>query len=115
MELSVTLDGSGSVAETGELRAWLHDARIREVERVTQETTAPKPGEQGPTLLAILTIILGSRALVELARSLHRYIEARRPKVKLTIKTRKKLIEIDCTNPPPLDELVKEAKFLADD
>jgi hypothetical protein len=48
-----------AVAETAELRDWLHNARIREVERVIQEESPPKRGEQGPTLLAVLTVVLG--------------------------------------------------------
>jgi hypothetical protein len=86
MQLTMDLEGTGSVTETTELRAWLHDARIIEVEKVTQEEAPPKPGEQGPTLLAILTVVLTSRAVVELIRSIHRYIEAKTPKTRIKIK-----------------------------
>ena len=115
MELSLEIEGSGSVAETAELRVWLHDARIREVEKVTQEETPPKPGEQGPALLAILTVVLGSRAVVSLVQSIHRYIQAKTPKTKIKIKAGKRSVEIDCTNPPPLPELVAQAKALMAD
>ena len=102
MQLTVDIEGPASVAETSELRAWLQGARLPTVERIAQEETPPEPGEQGPTLLAILTVILGSSAMVELVRSIHRYIQARTPKTKIKIKVGKKTIEIDCTNPPPL-------------
>jgi hypothetical protein len=81
------------------------EARLREVDSVRQAETPPKPGEQGPTLLAILTVVLAGRATVELVRSIHRCIEARRPKTTIKIKTAKRTIEIDCMNPPPLPEL----------
>jgi hypothetical protein len=113
MELTVDIEGVHAVAETAELREWLRKARFRDVESITQQEQPPKPGEQGPTLLAILTVILGSRALAELVRSIHRYIEARRPKTKIKIKSGSKTIEIDCTNPPPLSDLVEQAKVLA--
>jgi hypothetical protein len=113
MQLTISLKGDRAVAETAELRDWLHNARIREVERVIQEESPPKRGEQGPTLLAVLTVVLGSRALVELVRSVFRCIEARTPKTKITITAGKKSITIDCVNPPPLAELVEQAKILA--
>jgi hypothetical protein len=112
MDITVDLEGSDAVAETIELREWLHNARIREVERVTQEEAAPAPGEQGPTLLAVLTIVLGSRAVVELVRSIHRYIEARTPKITIKITTGKKSIKIDYTNPIALPELLEQVKNL---
>jgi hypothetical protein len=115
MQLIVDLEGPGSAAETTELRAWLHNARIKGVEKVTQEESPPKRGEQGPALLAILTIVLGSRALVELVHSIHRYVEARTSTIKIKITAGKKTIEIDCKNPPALVELVKQAKILAAD
>jgi hypothetical protein len=115
VELSLDLEGPISVAETSELCAWLHDSRIRGVDSVKQAEAPPARGEQGPTLLAVLTIVLGSHALAELIRSIDRYIEARTPKIKLKIKTRSKLIEIDCTNPPPLLELINQVNRLAVD
>ena len=58
--------------------------------------------------------MLGSKAIVALIQSIHKYIEARTPKTKIKIKIGKKAIEIDCTNPPPLQELVAQAKALSD-
>jgi hypothetical protein len=114
MQLTLDVQGPASVAEASELRAWLHDARMPSVDQIEQQEEPPKPGEQGPTLLAILTVVRGSKAMVELVRSIHRYIEARRPKTKIKITSGKKTFEIDCTNPPSIEELVKEAKELSD-
>lgn len=116
MQIAISLDeGDDPVAETVELRNWLHSARLSEVERVTQEESPPEPGEQGPMLLAILTVVLGSKALVELVRSIHRYIEARTPKTTITITAGQKSIKIDCVNPPSLEALVEQAKKLTTD
>jgi hypothetical protein len=112
MELSLEIEGAGSVAETAELRTWLRNARIRDVEKITQEEQPPKPGEQGPALLAIMTVVLGSKAVVALIQSIHKYIAAKTPKTKIKIKVGKKLVEIDCSNAPPLPELVAQAKAL---
>jgi hypothetical protein len=65
-------------------------------------------------LLAILTVVLGSKAMVTLVQSIHKYIEAKTPKTKIKVKVGRKSIEIDCTNPPPLSELVAQAKALSD-
>jgi hypothetical protein len=114
MQLSIDIDGAGSVDEATQMQGWLRQGRIKDVQNVAQQEAPPKPGEQGPTLLAIITVVLGSKALVELVRSIHRYIEARTPKTKITITSGKKKIVIDATNPPPLAELVEQAKVLAD-
>lgn len=115
MQLTVNVEGSSSIADTSELQAWLHESRIPSVDQITQQEEPPKPGEQGPTLLAVLSVILASKAMVELVRSIHRYIEARTPRTKIKITSGKKSIEIDCTNPPPIEELEKQAKALAAD
>jgi len=115
MQITIGFEGDDPVADTVELRDWLHNARIREVDRVTQEELPPKPGEQGPMLLAILTVVLGSKALVELVRSIHRFIEARTPKTTITITVGEKSIKIDYVNPPSSAELVEQVKILASD
>jgi hypothetical protein len=113
MQLTINVEGDDAVVETAELRDWLHNARIREVERVTQEELPPKPDEQGPILLAVLTIVLNSKALIELVRSIHHCIEARTPRTKIKITNGKKSLTIDCVNPPPFPELVEQVKILA--
>jgi hypothetical protein len=108
MELVLDVEGPDQVKQAAELQTWLREARVGGIEKLRQEERPPGPGEQGPTLLAILTILLGSQAVVKLVRSIHRYIEARRPKTKITIKHGKKTI----VSPPPLSELEKLAKGL---
>jgi len=113
MQITISLDGKSSVPEATELREWLHSARISQIDKLTQEELPPKPGEQGPELLAIVTVILGSKALVELIHSIHRYIEARTPKTRIEIKNGDKVIIIDSTNPPSVSELVRQAQILS--
>ncbi|WP_159346605.1 effector-associated constant component EACC1 [Roseomonas harenae] len=113
MEIAIDVAGAGAVAETAELRDWLHEARIRGVEDLRQGEKLPGPGDQGPELLALLTVILAGPAVVELVRSIHRYIEARTPAVTITVKAGDRTVTIDSRNPASIDELVSQAERLA--
>ncbi len=113
LKLSISVEGPGSVAEIAELRHWLHNARIREVEAIEQKVDPPKAGEQGPTLLAVLSVVLAAPAVVELVSCIYRFIEARTPRVTVIIETPERKIKIVCANPPPLPDLVAQANRLA--
>jgi hypothetical protein len=112
---TLIVECGGDAAQATDLRSWLHDGRLAGVQRVSQLERPPKPGEQGPLLLPLLTVILASPAAVVVVKSVHRYIEARTPKIKITIKQGSKSLTIDCVNPPPIAELVEQAKTLFDE
>jgi hypothetical protein len=94
---------------------WLHEARIRGVDTLRQEQRPPGPGEQGPELLALLSVVLSGPAIIELVRSIHRWIEASRPTVTITIKSGERTVSIDSRNPKRLEELVAAAERLSGD
>ena len=108
MELQITLEGESSVEETADLKSWLHRQRITDVSAISQKEQPPAPGELGPTLLAILGVVLASKAAVELVRSIHRWIETRKRKIKIVIEAGGKKITIECENPQNFDTLVRQ-------
>ena len=114
MELSLDLDGADARAQTTDLHDWLQQARIRGVETLEQRQQPPKPGEQGPELLAILGVVLAGPAVVELVRSIHRWIEASRPSVTITMKSADgRTVTIDARNPKSIAELAAQAEQLS--
>jgi hypothetical protein len=113
MELLIDLEGRNATAEAAELRDWLHRARPKGLQELRQQEAPPRPGEQGPELLAVLTVILAGPATVALVHTLHRWIEARKPRVRIKITTpEQKIIEIDAENPPSTEELTKQVEAL---
>ncbi|MDA0575999.1 effector-associated constant component EACC1 [Burkholderia gladioli] len=106
MEITMAIEGSRAAEQTTDLRAFLFEARLPGIQTIDQQMEPPKAGEQGPAALAALTVILGAPAVVELVRGIFRYIEARRPKIKITVKTGEHSVEIDCVNPPSLEKVV---------
>ncbi|HEV7881461.1 effector-associated constant component EACC1 [Bradyrhizobium sp.] len=112
MELLIEGDGSGSVEEIRELREWLHEERLTDVRGLSQKTRPPKPGEQGPELLAVLQVLLATPAVLALVGCIKAYIIAKRPKTKITIKTEKGSVTIDAQNAKSAD-LERMAKTLA--
>lgn len=113
MELEIGVQGTDATDQTEALRMWLHEARIRGIDGLQQSQQPPKPGEQGPVLLAVLGVVLSSSAVVELVRSIHRWIEASRPTVTITIKTADgRTVSIDARNPKSIADLSAQAEQL---
>lgn len=112
MELLIEGDGPAASKEIAELREWLHEARLRDVEEVSQQKRPPGPGEQGPELLQLLNVVLAAPAVLALVASLRAYIVASRPSMTITVKTKAGSVKIDARNPPPMEELERLAKTL---
>src|SRR5262245_38608568 len=66
----------------------------------------PRPAEAGHmgALSGVLSVILGSAAVVNLVQSIHVWIKARRPKLKITIRKDGSMVEIDAENLDNLDK-----------
>lgn len=113
LELSISLDGRDAAAKAGELRIWLQEKRLRDVSRLEQVRGPPGPGEQGPELVPLLTVVLAAPAVIELVRSIHRWIEATRPAVTITVKDGDRTITIHAQNPGSVAEVAAEAERLS--
>lgn len=106
-EVILSLSGENDIAETTDLVRWIERERLDAVEKVEQKTAPPKEGEMGPSLLAILGVVLGAKATVELVKSIHKWIETRKRKVSITIEVEGKTITVDCESPETVSEIIQ--------
>ena len=104
--LTVTLVGEKDVDETTDLLKWIRRERIDGFEDIEQAKLPPKEGEMGPSLLAVLGVVLGANATVELVKSIHKWIETRKRKVKITIERDGHIMTIDCESPESVSEIM---------
>jgi hypothetical protein len=109
VELTISVEGENAVTEAADLQRWIARKRIRDV-RAIQKSDPPKQGEQGATLLAVLGVVLGAQATIELVRSIHAWIETKRRTLKVTVATNGQSIIIEANNPQDIDSLVAQAK-----
>ena len=106
MNLLIHFEGEDAVGETADFKGWLQRERIAGLTAISQKEEPPGPGELGPTLLAILGLVLGAEATVELVRCIHRWIETRKRKITITIQRWDQTITVDCENPGDVGALV---------
>lgn len=106
----IIIDGHDDLAEAADLVKWLKLDRVPDVERVEQKTLPPAPGEQGPSLLAVLGVVLGAKATVELVKSIHKWIETRKRRITVTIKTPEGEVTIDGEGPDAIDKVLASIK-----
>ena len=115
MAVLIEISGEGELAETNDLKRWIEQERISGVDEVRQEFEPPAVGEQGPTALAVISIVLGSAAMVELARSIHVWLTTRKRRLKVKISNVNRVVEVECENPPNTEELLQQIKLLIPD
>ena len=106
----VTIVGDDEIAQAADLAKWLKLDRVPDVESVEQKTLPPAPGEQGPSLLAVLGVVLGAKATVELVKSIHKWIETRKRKIKVTIRTPEGEVTIDGEGPDAIEKVLASIK-----
>lgn len=89
------------------LQDWIKQEKIKSL-KVARKVFHPKGGEMGLDPTAILSVVLGSAAIVELVKSLHIWIKTSRPKAKLYLKIENSEFRIDSENLPELQSLVRD-------
>jgi hypothetical protein len=98
MEIEVQLDGIDATEQTTfALQDWLRQERIAGL-KIEPKRGTPKPGEMGAELMTILSIVLAAPAIVQLVRSIHVWIQTRKPKVSLKVKTGATEVTINAEN-----------------
>lgn len=106
----VIVEGENDVSEASDLLKWIKSDRVPDIESVEQETRPPARGEQGPSVVAILGVVLGAKATVEFVKSVHKWIETRKRRIKVTIKTPDGEIIIDGEGPESIDKILATLK-----
>ncbi|WP_269582239.1 effector-associated constant component EACC1 [Roseibium sp. Sym1] len=108
MSIKIEIIGENALEETAHLKNWLESARISGVETVEQEEIPPDSdkGEMGPTLLAVLTVVLGSAAMVKLAESVHVWISAKYDPIIVKFTNGDEEVLLKAQNPEDLETVV---------
>ncbi|MHC4657106.1 MAG: effector-associated constant component EACC1 [Planctomycetota bacterium] len=108
MELNLELNGADANEQSilG-LQDWIRKERISGVQ-VERKTAPPVKGEMGVEPLTILSVVLGSAAVIELVKSIHVWLTVRRPKLKISLKVGQSEVEIDAINLPEQERFVEK-------
>jgi hypothetical protein len=108
MEMEVELMGTDATESSVlSLQDWIKNESITGLQS-QRKTAPPAKGELGLELLPVLSIILGSAAVVELVKSIHVWLKYRRPKVKVKFRVGPSEVVIDAENLPQQQEFVEK-------
>jgi hypothetical protein len=113
----IQLSFTGADADTpalDSLHDWLSNEQLDDV-RVEYARGKPAPGHMGVDPVVALSVILGSKAAVELFRSIVAWIQHRKPHVTLKVTTLSGTAEINAENVDGLDSAVRQALRLLND
>ncbi len=98
MEIELELKGQDADEDTAlSLRDWLQKEQISGL-LVERKSAPPKEDHMGIDPLSVLTVILGSKAIVELVKSIHIWLTVRKPKLRLKFRHGKSVVEIEVEN-----------------
>ena len=113
MQLNLNLQGEDATEQTlFSLEDWIKQEQISDL-KIQTKSGVPQPGNMGVDPISILSVVLASKAVVELVKCIHAWIQATRPKVKVKLQLSEfKTVEIDAENLPDVNSLI--AKISAD-
>ena len=96
----------------GALRPYLQDESIES----DQFLGRPDEAAMSADLVTLVSVVLSSAAVVQLARAVHTWIIHTRPGVKVRLVDGTRTLDIDCINPKDADALASEiaARFFGD-
>ena len=104
MDFDIELTGTEANDPTVlSLQDWLKNERVTGMQ-VERKFNSPQTAEMGADPLTILSVVLAAPAVVELAKSVHTWIKARKPKVKVKFKCKGNEIDVDAENVPEINE-----------
>ncbi len=98
MDLEIVMGGEATAeSDARDLQAWLHREAVAGL-RVQPKPGIPTPGHMGIDPVTILSVVLGSEAIIQLVKSLHVWMQTRKPKATVTVKTAAGEVQIDVEN-----------------
>lgn len=95
------------------LQDWLQKEQITG-SIIGRKVHEPKEGDMGIEPSEILSIVLGSAALVELIKSIHVWLNVRKPKVSIILRKDNCELEIQGKNLRNIDEIVEKTLKIFD-
>ena len=114
MHIDLELKGADADENTTlALQDWIRRERVKGLQ-VERAASPAKEGQMGVDPVTILSVVLGAKAVVELVKSIHVWIEARKPKLKLKLDIGGSVLEIDAANLPDQQVLVEQALELVE-
>ena len=114
IEIKLKLQGEGASTNTySSLQEWIRKGSIMGLQQVEAQVGQSPPQHMGMDPVTLLSVVLGSKAITELIKSIHGWIQATRPKVKIKINVDPKgemvtSLEIDAENLPEIKQLLDE-------
>src|SRR5262245_58763560 len=107
MDLEITMAGDTTAeSDARDLQAWLHREAVPGL-RVQPKPGPPTPGHMGIDPVTVLSVVLGSQAVIQLVKSLHVWLQTRKPKAAVTVKTTAGEVRIDVENLKDQDAFVQ--------
>lgn len=110
MDFEIELTGTDANEQTTlSLQDWIKNEQIEEMS-VKRKSGIPQKGDMGADPLTILSVVLAAPAVVELVKSIHVWIQSRKPKCKIKISGSGNVVELDSENIPELQSLLDKFK-----
>jgi hypothetical protein len=107
MDLEITVDGDTTAeSDARDLQAWLRREAVTGL-RVQPKPGTPTPGHMGVDPVTVLSVVLASEAIIQLVKSLHVWLQTRKPKATVTVKTVAGEVRIDVENLRDQDAFVQ--------
>lgn len=110
INLNLKLEGQDATEETLlSLQDWIQEENIFGIQKMKPETGEAQPGKMGIDPITVLSVVLASKAVIELVKAIHVWIQSTRPKVTIKIQvSENKFVEINAENVPALNELLNQ-------
>ena len=107
MDLEIVMDGQTTAeSDARDLQAWLRREEVVGL-RVQPKPSTPTPEHMGIDPVTVLSVVLGSQAVIQLVKSLHVWLQTRKPKARVTVKTAAGEVRIDVENLKDQDAFVQ--------
>ena len=91
------------------LQDWILQEQISGLKQVEPEEGQTEPGKMGIDPITVLSVVLASKAVVELVKAIHVWIQSTRPKIKVKVQLAEGMfVEIDAENLAETDELLQQ-------
>jgi hypothetical protein len=116
MSVQLKLEGTDATKDTiFDLQDWINRERIQGIS-AQQESIPPKPGEMGPELADIISIVgpIVTPVMVEVVKSVFGWLKMRRPTLKIRLKVGGEVIEIEGENLSNEQQVIEKLSALAD-
>lgn len=110
IELNLALQGEDATEGIMfSLQDWILQEKISGLKQVVPVHGQTEPGKMGIDPITVLSVVLASKAIVELVKAIHIWIQATRPKIKIKVQLAEEMfVEIDAENLSETDDFLQQ-------